>query len=258
MSTWYRLVYLGACPLPGTFLPARNRSSRCRLRCAGLPRRRPHVTQRLKEAAEAHGLAAWCQIQRIWNESAELSADLASALAHAKAVMAIRTDDASTLAFAANAYARATRDYDTAIQMTEPALAQNPAMPMRWRWGRWVNTWAGRHDQSIRLSERALRCSPFDPARHLAFAALARARLFKGDADAALIAARRAAQASPGHLPWHGYVIISLVRLGRTQELGTTIEQLLTSFPNIRLTNFLSRVTFEPFTAELTAAGLPT
>ena len=135
MSTWYRLVYLGACPLPGTFLLARNRSSRCRLRCAGLPRRRPHVTQRLKEAAEAHGLAAWCQIQPIWNELAELSADLASALAHAKAVMAIRTDDASTLAFAANAYARATRDYDTAIQMTEPALAQNPAMPMRWRWG---------------------------------------------------------------------------------------------------------------------------
>jgi len=165
--------------------------------------------------------------------------------------MAIRTDDASTLAFAANAYARATRDYDTAIQMTEHALAQNPSNAHALAVGAVVNTWAGRHDQSVRLSERALRCSPFDPVRHLAV-------VIKGDADAALIATRRAAQASPGHLPSHGYVIISLVRLGRTQELRTTMDQLLTSFPNIRLTNFLSHVTFEPFTAELTAAGLPT
>jgi adenylate cyclase len=208
--------------------------------------------------AEAHGLAAWCHIQRIWNESAELSADLTSALAHAKAVMAIRTDDTSTLAFAANVYARATREYDTAIQMTQHALAQKPSNAHALAVGAVVKTWAGRHDQSIRLSERALRCSPFDPVRHLAFAARARAKLFKGDADAALIAARRAAQASPGHLPSHGYVIISLVRFGRTQELRTTIEQLLTSFPNIRLTNFLSHITFEPFTAELSAAGLPT
>ena len=62
--------------------------------------------------AEAHGLAAWCHIQRVWTESPELSADLASALAHARAVMTIRSDDASTLAFAANAYARAARDYE--------------------------------------------------------------------------------------------------------------------------------------------------
>jgi adenylate cyclase len=208
--------------------------------------------------AEAHGLAAWCHIQRIWNESAELSADLASALAQAKAVMAIRTDDASTLAFAANAYARAARDYETAVQMIEHALAQNPSNAHALVVGAVVNAWAGRHDRAIRLSERALRCSPFDPVRHLAFAALARAKLFEGDPDAALIAARRAAQASPGHLPSHGYVIICLVRFGRAQELRTTVEQLLTSFPNVRLKSFLSHVTFEPFTAELSAAGFPT
>ena len=77
--------------------------------------------------AEAHGLAAWCHIQRVWTESPELSADLASALAHARAVMTIRSDDASTLAFAANAYARAARDYEMALEMIEHALARNPS-----------------------------------------------------------------------------------------------------------------------------------
>jgi hypothetical protein len=47
-----------------------------------------------------------------------------------------------------------------------------------------------------------------------------------------------------------------LVRLGRAQELRTTIEQLLTSFPNLRLTSFLAYATFAFFTAELSAAGL--
>ena len=42
--------------------------------------------------------------------------------------MSIKTDDASTLAFAAIAYATATRDYETAIQMTEHALAHNPSL----------------------------------------------------------------------------------------------------------------------------------
>jgi tetratricopeptide (TPR) repeat protein len=72
--------------------------------------------------AGAHGLAAWCHIQRIWTESAALPADLASALAHARAVTAIRTDDANAIS-----YARAARDYETAIQMSEHALAQHPS-----------------------------------------------------------------------------------------------------------------------------------
>lgn len=42
--------------------------------------------------AEAHGLAAWCHMQRLYSESPQ---NRASGLAHAKAVMALRTDDAN-------------------------------------------------------------------------------------------------------------------------------------------------------------------
>lgn len=93
--------------------------------------------------------------------------------------------------------------------------------------------------------------------RHLALAATARARLFQGNAEAALVAARSAVQASSGHLPSHGYVLICLVRLGRKQDLANAVERVRASFPGLRTQNFLAHATFEPFSTELRAAGLP-
>lgn len=205
--------------------------------------------------AEAHGLAAQCHIQRVWNESAEGATDLA--LVHAKSVMSIKTDDATTLAFAASAYARATGDFETAIQMIEHALARNPSSAHAQAVGAMINSWAGRFDNAIALAERTLRSSPFDQIRYLALAALSRARLFKGEPEAALTAARRAVQVSPGHLPSRGYVLICLVRMGRAQELAATVERVRADFPGVRLTHFLAHRTFEPFADELTAVGLP-
>lgn len=103
------------------------------------------------------------------------------------------------------------------------------------------------------MAERALRLSPFDPARHLALAALARSRLFQDK----LAAARRAVQATPGHLPSHGYLLISLVRVIRIEELPTAVERLLANVPRASLAHFSAHVMFQPFMKELTAAGLP-
>jgi TolB-like protein len=206
---------------------------------------------------EAHGLAAWCHIQRIWAEAAQSTIDLARAHKHAEAVISLTTDDASTLAFAANAYARATHDYATATQMIEHALANNPSSAHAHAVGAVVNAWAKRYDIAVDLAERALQLSPFDPARHLALAALARSHLFQGNPSAALAAARRAVQASPGHLPSHGYLIISLVRLRLTRELPATVERLLANVPRASLSQFSAHVLFQPFMKELAAAGLP-
>jgi TolB-like protein/Tfp pilus assembly protein PilF len=205
---------------------------------------------------EAHGVAAACYTQRVWTQP-EFATDLASALAHTRAIMSIKTDDASTLAFAAITYATATRDYETAIQMIEHALAHNPSSAAAQSVGAVVNAWAGRHETAVTLAERSLRFSPFEPTRHLALAALSRSRLFQGDPEAALAAARRAVQATPGHLPSHGYVVICLTRLGRLQDRDTTVERLLASFPGVRLSHFLAHSTFAPFESELAAAGLP-
>jgi adenylate cyclase len=201
-------------------------------------------------------VAAQCYMQRVWT-ALDLSADLASALAHTQAIMSIKTDDASTLAFAAGAYARGTRDYETAIQMIEHALAHNPSSAAAQSVGAVLNSWAGHYETAVTLAERSLRFSPFEPTRHLAHAALSRSRLFQGDPEAALTAARRAVLATPGHLPSHGYVVICLTRLGRLQERDTTVERLLASFPGVRLSHFLAHSTFAPFEGELATAGFP-
>ena len=140
-----------------------------------------------------------------------------------------------------------------ALEMIEHALARNPSNAHALAVGAVVNAWVGRSDKAIGLAERALRCSPFDPIRHLAFAATARAKLLQGDAEAALVAARAAVHANPGHLPSHGYVLICLVRLCRPQELAMAIERMRASFPGVRASHFSAHTTFEPFNAELAA-----
>jgi TolB-like protein len=207
--------------------------------------------------AQAHGLAAWCHIQRAWIESPDLRANQEKALAHAKAVMALRTHDASTLAFAANAYVRATGDCSTSIQMIEHALARNPSNAHALGVGAVAYVWDGQLDRTMDLAERALRLSPLDPTRHHALVAISRAKLVHGELEAAVTAARRAVQASPGHLPSHAHVLICLVRLRRMQELKTAVELVRTSFPGLRLAHLAAQPTFEPFQGELSATGLP-
>jgi hypothetical protein len=54
-----------------------------------------------------------------------------------------------------------------------------------------------------------------------------------------------------------GYVLICLIRLGRTQEPAIALERIWANFPGIRAVHFLGHPTFEPFSAELSAVGLP-
>ena len=45
--------------------------------------------------------------------------------------------------------------------------------------------------------------------------------------------------------------------LGRAQELAASVERARADFPGVRLAHFLAHGTFEPFAADLAAAGLP-
>ena len=52
-------------------------------------------------------------------------------------------------------------------------------------------------------------------------------------------------------------MIISLVRLGLTEELPTTVERLLANVGGASVSQFSAHVVFQPFMKELSAAGLP-
>lgn len=205
--------------------------------------------------AEAHGIAAWCYFARSLWEGSLPKSYLDAALGHARAVQALRSEDASTLAHAAISLAVATRDNDAALEMIARALAINPSSVHAHGHGAVINVWAGNYADAIRLAEEALRLSPFEPLSVMAHAAIAGARLMTGAYDQAIAAARRGIQIYPTHVPSHLIMIVSLVRLGQVSDAEAAAKRFMAMTPNYRIN--LHVPVFEHFGTELAAAGLP-
>ena len=205
--------------------------------------------------SEAHGVAAWCHFARgLWEAGMDRSTPEA-ALRHAEAVRASRTEDATTLAHAAIAYAFATGDHRAALEMIDRAIALNPSSVHAHGHGAVICTWAGEYVRAIQLGERALRLSPFDPFSVMAWAGMAGARLRLGDHPAALELSIKALQVYPAHVPSHLIGIAALVRLGRMDEARAAAARFRTLAPAFRIGQ--EHPVLHPFTDAFCEAGLP-
>jgi adenylate cyclase len=159
------------------------------------------------------------------------------------------------LAHAAIALAMASRDYDTALEMIERAIAINPSSVHAHGHGAVINTWAGHYEAALALADRSLLLSPFDPLRVMPLAAKAGAWLMMGDYEAAVAGARRALQVYPSHTPSHLITIAALVRLGRLDEVRAAARRFLEIAPGYRIAPCAP--VLEHFADELRQAGLP-
>jgi tetratricopeptide (TPR) repeat protein len=205
--------------------------------------------------AEAHGVAAWCYLAKTLWEGGLSNDHRESALRHARAVQALQSEDATTLAHAAIALALATRDLETALELIDRALALNPNSVHAHEHGAVISTWAGRYDRAHALADRALRLSPFDPLSVMAFAAKAGAFLMRAQYDDALNSARKGLQIYPNHTPSFLIAIASLMRLDRVAEARAMAREYMDVYPTYRI---LRRwPVLEHFCDELRAAGLP-
>jgi adenylate cyclase len=205
--------------------------------------------------AEAHGVAAWCYFARSLWEGSLPEPHRDAMLRHARAVQELQTDDATTLAHAAIALALVTRDYEAALEMIDRAIMLNPSSAHAHGHGSVINTWAGRYDRSIALSERALRLSPFDPLSVMPLAGRAGAHMMKGEHEEAVLWTRRALQIYPNHTPSFLIRIVSLMRLGRTTEAQATAQQFMAIAPTYRI--IPNAPVLGQFCEELGGAGLP-
>jgi TolB-like protein/class 3 adenylate cyclase/Tfp pilus assembly protein PilF len=212
--------------------------------------------------AEAHGLAAWCLQQRfLWG--GRNPADREAARGHAEAVVAARTDDATTLAFAAFAVGALARNHESAFAMLERAMALNPSSASAHNVSAVLRMMIGDHERSQRHTEASLRLSPFDPLRFIAVTASAAAKLAAGEPETALASARRALEASPTFAPALAVVVMCLVRLGRIEEARAAVRRLLEIAPDTRIATLYERflfadaLGFDRIAAEMRAAGLP-
>lgn len=204
---------------------------------------------------EAHGVAAWCYFARSLWEGGLQQQNAEGARRHAAAVRASRTDDATTLAYAAIAHAFATRDLPPALEMIDRAIARNPSSMHAHAHGAVINTWAGNYARSIALGERALRLSPFDPFAVMAWAGMAGARLMRGEHGLAIEAARKGLELYPSHVPSHLIAIAALVREDRIGEAQAAAARLLSLAPGYRIAQPIPIM--HHFVAEFRRAGLP-
>lgn len=214
------------------------------------------------EYAEAHGVAAFCLQQRyLWG--GRNPADREAALAHADAVANARTDDATSLAFAAMALSALGGRHDVALVMVNRALEQNPSSAVAHSVSAIVNMLLGQPEQSASHAERSLRLSPFDPLRHIPESALAVAKLAAGQNEAGLECARRALEANPVFSPGLTTLALCLVSLGRIDEARVAVQRILELAPDTRLATLQERYLFtnglgiERVSADLRLAGLP-
>ena len=212
--------------------------------------------------AEAHGVAAFCRQQRfLWG--GRDPADRAAALAHAEAVAAARSDDATALAFAALAMSALGRRHEAALVMVERALAQTPSSAIAHTVIALVSMMLGRPDEAERHAERSLRLSPFDPLRHMPEAVLGAAKLAAGDAETALRHINKGREANPLFAPNLTTLALCLVRLGRHDEARAAVQRLLELAPDTSLANleerylFANALGFARIATELRGAGLP-
>jgi TolB-like protein len=204
---------------------------------------------------EAHGVAAWCYFARSLWEGGLQQQNADGARRHAEAVRASRTDDATTLAYAAIAYAFATRELAPALEMIDRAIARNPSSMHAHAHGAVINTWAGDYPRSIALGERALRLSPFDPFAVMAWAGMAGARLMRGEHGLAIAAAGRALELYPSHVPSHLIRIAALVREHRLDEARAAAARLMALAPGYQIAQPIPIM--HHFVAEFRQAGLP-
>jgi adenylate cyclase len=119
------------------------------------------------------------------------------------------------------------RDYETAIEFVDRAVATNPNSYMVWNHRGWVYQAAGQYEEAIRSFERGIRVSPLDPVLHNALAGIGHALIALRRFDEAVAFFKRALrQNSSDGIAFRG-LASALAHLGRDAEAREALARLL-------------------------------
>ena len=125
------------------------------------------------------------------------------------------------------------------------ALDLSPSLAVAYILGAAVLSWAGQAPRTIDWAQRALRLSPFDPWKFIAYRSLALAHLLTAEYELAAEAARRAVQFNRGF--GSSYMLAAgLMKLGRRADPGVAVARLMEREPAFRLSGQLKGVDCAP------------
>lgn len=203
----------------------------------------------------AHGYAAWCHEQRYFRNGFNPE-DKEAAFRHADIALGVNCDDPQALSIGAFVRANLTRDYDSAIEVLDRALAMNGNSALAFGFSSLVSAQSERHDRAIEHAQKALRLSPLDdPLKYHPYCALGLANLFAGHFTEAVTYLILAIQANPGFSPPYAFLVASHVNLGNFNAARAAARRLLEIAPAFSINGFARMGLFrEPLMEGIVAA----
>ena len=195
--------------------------------------------------AAAHAYAAMCH-HCLFLRGGLREENRAASVGHARAAIAHGDDDAIALTLGGFSIGMDGHDRAAAFAAFEAALAISPSSGLTYILGAAVLSWAGETERTIEWGERALRLSPFDPWKFIAYRALALAHFLRGNYQAAADAARMAVHINPGFGSSHLLFAAPTARLGRVDEAREAVKRLLEREPLFRLSRQFAGVDCAP------------
>jgi TolB-like protein len=211
--------------------------------------------------AAAHAPLALCYHAR-YGRAGLREEDRAAAIRHAHAAIAGGGDDAIALGIAGFVIAVDERDFITALDLLERALALSNSNALSLSCSALALSWMGKTPLAIERAERALRLNPFDPLNYLAHNALAISYFQLKQYVQARDAARRSIQSNPQFGMSHAFLAAALMRLGCDEEANAEARQAVAFDPNFSIHRFAVAAGFEPavfapFADAWREAGIP-
>jgi len=167
--------------------------------------------------------------------------DRSEAIRLARLALSLDQNDERALSTAGLVTGYLVRDYETAIEYVDRAVATNPNSYMVWNHRGWAYQFAGQYEEAIRSFERGIRVSPLDPMLQNALAGIGHALIALRRFDEAVAFFKRALrQNSSDGIAFRG-LASALAHLGRDAEAREALARLLEIDPAYPISGRISR-----------------
>jgi adenylate cyclase len=177
---------------------------------------------------------------------------------------AIERDPCNAIALAIHGHARSMffRDYDTATDLFDRALAVSPNCAWAWVFSSGTYGFIGNAPSGIARAERAIRLSPLDQFGFFNFGLLGQNHYLNGSYEDAIRWSRKALNLNPRFGNAARVLAASLVATGRKDEASTVVAHHTRILPRFRVSDYARRCPFiEPLATQyvkrLEEAGIP-
>jgi class 3 adenylate cyclase/TolB-like protein/Tfp pilus assembly protein PilF len=186
-------------------------------------------------------LAKWhvLRVQQGWSDNIKL--DAAEALDRTR--RALDADPECTLAMAVGGFVHCNlrRDFDAAGRLYQEALRLNPNESLAWLFTGTLHAFKGEGEAAMLAADKALRLSPLDPTRYFYDSLVAAAAVSAGLHERAIGHARRSLQLNRTHTSTYRTLAIAQSMSGKMDDARLTIAELLRLEPGYTVRSFMER-----------------